>query len=401
MTGFILIISFFVIYGLLFIDTLKSGPNSSNTYSYRLKLNRKESTHIRRAVANSNNDPFHQIDFCMDEAIKMYLEIIRDKKFNEDELKLFFDYCKNFVKKRYNVYYKTESEAPTPEVIAELELFRNYSLLNLTEKQEKQLYAKDASRWVRVLDKVEAEYKKGKEQEVYDEILKIANVNGTRKKKVYYRGYKFMILKNKALALKIYLHYLHTDMDKHKYRAIGKNDGKILFGNIKQEQKFTSIHQKLLKNNNLAKALDSVDELYFIKRRTITLDKVAITEAYNEHNDVTNILEQYLSDDDVDYNHNKTEEVAPNELASVIYSKETPHSELLKIFSDNNLQINSQDLSSFANRKGIFKNQLIDSINEQYYELLDDVLIEENEGAYIIDEEYYRIVMEQKNNNEK
>ena len=400
MSGFFLIIFLVVFYALMFGRTSQRNSNLSNKYSSQLKLNRKESKHIRRAVTNSNNDPFHRIDFCMDEAIKMYLEIIRDKKFNEDELKLFFDYCKNFVKKRYNVYYKTESETPTPEVIAELELFHNYSLLNLTEKQEKQLYAKDASRWVRVLDKVEAEYKKGKEQQVYDEILKIANVNGTRKKKVYYRGYKFMILKNKALALKIYLHYLHTDMDKHKYRAIGKNDGKILFGNIKQEQKFTSIHQKLLKNNDLTKALDSVDELYFIKRRSIILDKVAITEARNEHNDVTNILGQYLSDDDVDYNHNKTEEAVSIEV-SVVDSKETPHSELLKIFSDNNLQINSQDLSSFANQKGIFKNQLIDSINEQYYELLDDVLIEENEGAYIIDKEYFRIVMEQRNNNEK
>jgi hypothetical protein len=47
-------------------------------------------------------------------------------------------------------------------------------------------------------------------------------------------------------------------------------------------------------------------------------------------------------------------------------------------------------LETFAKSKGVFKNQLIESINEICYEILDDVLIEEEDEFYTINPDYYQ-----------
>jgi TerB-C domain len=63
---------------------------------------------------------------------------------------------------------------------------------------------------------------------------------------------------------------------------------------------------------------------------------------------------------------------------------------VLEIFFENNLSISLSDLEVFAKSKGFFKNQLIESINETCYAILDDILIEEDENFYTIDENYYQ-----------
>jgi len=43
-----------------------------------------------------------------------------------------------------------------------------------------------------------------------------------------------------------------------------------------------------------------------------------------------------------------------------------------------------------ANQKEFSKNQLVDSINESCYEVLDDVLIEEDGDTYTLNQNYYQ-----------
>ena len=44
----------------------------------------------------------------------------------------------------------------------------------------------------------------------------------------------------------------------------------------------------------------------------------------------------------------------------------------------------------FAKSKGAFKNQLIENINDICFERLDDLLIEEDEDYYTINQNYYQ-----------
>jgi hypothetical protein len=52
--------------------------------------------------------------------------------------------------------------------------------------------------------------------------------------------------------------------------------------------------------------------------------------------------------------------------------------------------ITANEIDNYCKLNGIFKNQLIDSINEICYEVIDDVLIEEDSGTYTLNENYYQ-----------
>jgi hypothetical protein len=66
------------------------------------------------------------------------------------------------------------------------------------------------------------------------------------------------------------------------------------------------------------------------------------------------------------------------------------HISVLELFLINNFSIPQIEIQEFAKSKGIFKNQLIDSINESCYEVLDDILIEEEDDYYTINPEYFQ-----------
>jgi hypothetical protein len=63
---------------------------------------------------------------------------------------------------------------------------------------------------------------------------------------------------------------------------------------------------------------------------------------------------------------------------------------LLARFGEQALTLPQAEVEAFARQHGALRNQLIDSINEQCYEQLDDVLIEEDGDTYTIYESYYQ-----------
>ncbi len=66
------------------------------------------------------------------------------------------------------------------------------------------------------------------------------------------------------------------------------------------------------------------------------------------------------------------------------------HISVLELFSKSNFSLPQSEFDVFAKSKGIFKNQLIESINETCYEFLDDVLIEEEDDYYTIITNYFQ-----------
>lgn len=65
--------------------------------------------------------------------------------------------------------------------------------------------------------------------------------------------------------------------------------------------------------------------------------------------------------------------------------------ELVKRFIANSFAIHQDEVDKFAIDNGMFKNQLIDSINEACSEHLDgEPLIEEDNENYVIEESYFK-----------
>jgi hypothetical protein len=68
---------------------------------------------------------------------------------------------------------------------------------------------------------------------------------------------------------------------------------------------------------------------------------------------------------------------------------------LMQLFAKNNLSLPTEDINSYSKSIGVFSGQLIESINDIHFELLDDVLIEEDEDLFIINENYYKNILVQ------
>jgi hypothetical protein len=66
---------------------------------------------------------------------------------------------------------------------------------------------------------------------------------------------------------------------------------------------------------------------------------------------------------------------------------------LLRLFRTNGLFLSTEETENFARTNGLFKNRLINDINETCYEHLDDLLIEETEEGYSIEQDYYQSII--------
>jgi hypothetical protein len=67
--------------------------------------------------------------------------------------------------------------------------------------------------------------------------------------------------------------------------------------------------------------------------------------------------------------------------------------ETLDFFVKSNFRLLNYDIEEYCKQKSTFKNTLIESLNELFYDFLGDVLIEEEEGEYVINEEYYQRIL--------
>jgi hypothetical protein len=112
-----------------------------------------------------------------------------------------------------------------------------------------------------------------------------------------------------------------------------------------------------------------------------------LNDGYEDEN--TSVQTEEINDEEVTLKITQK-----TDLPQLIYSPNlvfTPlHLSVLEIFAKNNFSVLQSELESFAKSKGVFKNQLIESINEICYEDLDDVLIEEEDEYYIINPNYYQ-----------
>ena len=212
-------------------------------------------------------------------------------------------------------------------------------------------------------------------EDFYNKVCTIANAVSrlSAKRDIYLRVHRFLASCNRLYSLMFYLHYLNTDIVNHEDISL-KHD-KLLFENKEQKEYFNSICKKLLTSKDIAKAFESLEKIQEVKKR-IDLSPSAIIEAGNEQLEVVKTLGQYLSD----------EEAIPHQ--AILPEDKQPCTELVKLFISGGFRLSKQEVLLFAQERKLFPNQLIQKINEDYYETLDDLLIEEEEERYTMSEEY-------------
>lgn len=276
------------------------------------------------------------------------------------------------------------------------------------------LNASNTTRWKLAFEKIKDPGHSWTGDQFVEEVKVLGDLNRNNPsvENIFFEASKFISKTDKKAALTLYIYYLHHDLKSAKFdnKKLTKTIQKSLFATNEQLRDFEGIVSELVATNDLSKALAAIPAIYEVKRKRISLDRGAIKSARHKHSETVDLLNEYLQDEFEDENTAiATEEIDRDEVRMEITAKfETATSEptsgavnltpvqikLLDLFAKNSFAVSQSDVESFARENGAFRNQVIESVNDACYELLDDVLIEEDDDLYVVNEKYYRTVMQ-------
>ncbi|RQO73970.1 hypothetical protein DBR43_00755 [Pedobacter sp. KBW06] len=264
------------------------------------------------------------------------------------------------------------------------------------------LYTQNANRWKLRFEEICSEFKHEPKKYLAG-ILKLAKLNASNPaiEMIYFEASKFIAAHDPQIALILYIYYIHSDLQSIAFdnRQLTKTAQKNIFKTKEQVEAFQTIVRDLISNQDLNSALLAVPSVFSRKRKTIQLDPNAIAAINERHSGTVELLNKYLQEDTED----DTKVVIPDlivieaPIQHCVFIETLPLTaiqvEIILHFAKNNFVVPQQEIERIAKEKGLFKNQLVEGINETCYETIDDVLIEEEEDNYIIYETYYKSIL--------
>ena len=279
------------------------------------------------------------------------------------------------------------------------------------EQTEIALYGQNTTRWKLKFEQLKPNFNNDVGSFV-ENIISLGKLNKKNPsvENIFYEASKFIAKHDKQASLVLYIHYLYHDLKSAKFdnRQLTKTLQKNLFKSEEQLKRFEEIVNALIKDRDLDKALGAVQEIYAVKRKRIALDRSSIQDVQKKHSGTVDLLNEYLKDEDISqedtviddklYHGSIQFQMTDTEtIATSVFNDDLRLSaaqiEILEVFAKNNFTMPQNEVEVIARSKGMFKNQLIDSINDKCYELLDDVLIEEDDDLYTINENYYSKIL--------
>lgn len=264
-------------------------------------------------------------------------------------------------------------------------------------------------RWKIQFEQIANAYNRENLSDTVAKLYKLGELNAKNPhvEHVFYEASKFLANQDKLESLKFYLHYIWHDLNSKQVdnKQLNKTIQKRLFSKQQELDAFQSIVYELVKSKDLDKALAEVSGIYAIKRKQIALDINAVRLAEKQHAGTVEILSEYLReeneappsvsaelihDDEVTIKINPTETISPGAEKTESLNFSPVQYQCLKHFEQNGFTLSSDAVESFAKANGLFKNQIIDGINDRTMEIIDDILIEEVEDGFEINTTYYK-----------
>lgn len=359
-------------------------------------LYREGSQNFRYAVLSSKDELYRMLFKHSENALREYFS--HKRKLNTDL------YYVGDVKLQLETRITSKLPAIFVSVLPQIEI--------PDQETEIALNAQNTSRWKIAFDKIKNTHA-GKPKEFMAAIVDLGKLNKDNPsiENIFFEASKHIAKADKETSLKLYVYYLYYDLNSSSFdnKQLTKTIQKSLFGSNEQLHDFEKIIAELIKDKDLDKALQGVSQIYVKKRRKIKLDADAITEVRQKHSSTVEILDEIMGDDFEDETSSiHSVQINKEEIQIEILQKTEPlietqkvnrfglnpiQEELLGMFPKHSFTVPAAELESFARSKGLFKSQLIDSINETCYEELDDLLIEEEEDNYIVNEQYFQRII--------
>ncbi len=268
-----------------------------------------------------------------------------------------------------------------------------------------ELNTQNVNRWRIELDELIVAFEKEKIGNFIDGVIHLEETNQKNPniENIFYQASKFISKYDKVQSLKYYAKYIYYDLKSKKFdnKELTKTVQKSLFKTEEQINDFKKIIADLIETKEIQTALEKISKIYIPKRKRIQLDRSEIEEVEQKHEGTVELLNEYLDDGkektEIEEKMEEDVEIAiiPSEENNSVFISEISmgkvQEELVKMIINNSFEIHQDEVDKYATANGMFKNQLIDSINEACEEHLDgEALIEEDDENYIIEESYYK-----------
>lgn len=279
------------------------------------------------------------------------------------------------------------------------------SITLLDEQTEKALYTTHPTRWKSTLILDQYHYQQtGKQSFIAhaEDIIKLNNSNPSLEQ-IYFELSKFYIDLDKQLSIEYFLKYAAQNVSALKlgFKEMPKSMSKKLFKEPARETRFLGILLKVIKREkSISEALMEVKDFYEPIRKKIKLDENAIQKVQSEFSGTVGLLGEFLSDEDPE--EQKPAGIHSPEVKSAEALNNTAKNNtdykieikgieagLLELFENNDFTLESQLINDYCISTGTVSSVLINNLNENCYELIDDLLIEQGGSDYYINKDYY------------
>ncbi len=288
----------------------------------------------------------------------------------------------------------------------------------ITKKSEIKLNATLKARWKGKIEEIRTLDLDNKDLIQSLKNLEDLNYKNPNVYKLYFESFKLLSTKDKTLSLYYYYKYYNIikqtqDVNKHKISMIPSKVSKTIFNNNYEDKhkEFINICNYGVSNPNLPskEILQKIEEIFIVKRKRINLKKSVILKAQEQHSEMTKKLNEVLQGEEVDNKNveldhmsvaeveeiNKKHDIASNHTEIKI-DLDSSEVEIINLFKEGCLKVNEDTIIDFARSKKIFQKSIIKNINQKFYDIHEDVLIEYEDGKYFILDYNYKLIYNDK-----
>ena len=346
---------------------------------------------------------------------------VYDNMSTADKIKIIysciFRHCRNKLYNRYGLHWTIDvfpydqpsgSKRPITKLLKNIEPIIDSvteALPNFTDDEEAIINSSFTTRWRAFYQKISESYK-GNIQDYLDQVGKLVKQNNKNPglRHLLFDATKFLVGKDDISALRMYLGYVDA------YRKFAEGDEKPLpkyickklFKKTEQQEEFENLVRQYKLDNDEGKAYDAIDQLFLCKRKKLSLNIEEISKITEQHSETVQLLNEVMNEEDVNEKTQATQRISDsvethcNIAASTSKTEillDSLHWELLDIFVGNHYSLPKSQVENFAKSNGIMANRLVDKINELCYEVLDDVLIDDENDKWTILEDYLKKIV--------
>lgn len=285
--------------------------------------------------------------------------------------------------------------------------FESIESPSLEDEQELNVYSR--ARWKHELKQMQDDLLPNQPQKLYEGVVRlgIQNEKNPAVENIFFNASKEVSKYSNTLSLKLFVYYVHYDLISEYFdnKQLTKTVQKSLFKKDEHKTAFEEIINGFISERDLDKALNSIDDIFKPKRKTIKLNKNRIEEVEGRHSGTVEILNEILQDEELQAVENSESEVVLN--ISMPEESEVAHSvkyiddisftkvqvDFLDLATISGFVMSANEVEDFAKCNGSFGSTLIESVNDACYETLDDLLIEEDDETIYINQDYYKTIL--------